>query len=252
MRIVIDSLIGLMLVAALAVAWFMYRGEQRNQQEIDTVRLALGELDEKTDYHTALESAEQGRDALIVQIQEAWFGEAKPVNVLLDASHPWIDLAPPGDLGVHPPDPVVTRPDQAGFWYNPTVGVFRARVIPQASEAKTLDLYNQVNATILPEFDPLPDHSRTPIAHGTDKAPALQYASMANRTWAKFPADGDSNTSIHRSNESSISIDAPVESQSPDSPSDEPVEQTGLESAEVVESPDQKIQSNQRRPKLGH
>ena len=185
MRIVIDSLIGLMLVAVVAVAVVLHLGAREEEQAVEQVRSAIEQLKEQTAYQSTLQSAVQGRDMLIVHIDEDWFGKTKPINALLGEDNPWIDLAPPGDLGVHPPDPVVTGPGQAGFWYNPTVGVFRARVLPQASEAKTLELYNKVNSTVLPEFDPLPDQTRTPIAHVPGKAPALLYASMANRTWTR-------------------------------------------------------------------
>lgn len=185
MRIVIDSLIGLMLVGVVATALYLHHQEKQDEQTVAQVRDALSLLDEKTDYQTAVQSAMSGQDTLIVHIDPEWFGDATPQNSLLDDEHPWIDLAPPGDLGVHPPDPVVTGPKQAGFWYNPTVGVFRARVTPQASEAKTLALYNKVNDTVLPGFEQLPDPGRAPVAHVPGRAPAKRYASMANQTWSK-------------------------------------------------------------------
>jgi hypothetical protein len=102
-----------------------------------------------------------------------------PVNLLASADRPWIDLAPPGDLSSHPPDPLILDDQQASFWYNPTLDVFRARVAPQLSEAKTLELYNQVNGTALLAFEEAPDPSRRPMAHVPGQPPSRQYASLA-------------------------------------------------------------------------
>ncbi|MEO0475444.1 MAG: hypothetical protein AAF085_05635, partial [Planctomycetota bacterium] len=168
---------------------YLYNNRAQGEREVQTVQAALAQLDKQAAYHTTVQSAMAGRDVLLVHIHEQWFGEDVPANVLLEGERPWIDLAPPGDLGEHPPDPVVTGQDQAGFWYNPTTGTFRARVSPAASEALTLALYNEVNGTALGAFDVIPDTSRQPLAHTPGKTPAKQYASMANKTWSEARVD---------------------------------------------------------------
>lgn len=184
MRIVIDSLIVLMLVGVVIGALVMHNNSQTSERDVEEVRAALNRLNEQAAYHTAVQSAMAGHDTMLVHMHEEWFGEDLPVNVLLGEGHPWIDLAPPGDLSLHPPDPVATESSQAGFWYNPTTGTFRARVTPCANEAETLALYNQINDTALTGFEQMPDPSRKPIAHVLGSAPAQQYASLANQTWA--------------------------------------------------------------------
>jgi hypothetical protein len=72
------------------------------------------------------------------------------------ARQPWLDIAPPGDKSDHPSDPVITRGTQAGFWYNPNRGLFRARVAPQFNEEDTLELYNRLNNSNLRAL-PQPD-----------------------------------------------------------------------------------------------
>lgn len=185
MRIVIDSLIGLMLIAVLVGVVVLNRGRERDERDVAAVQSALERLHEQAAYHNTVQSAMAGHQTLLVHIHEEWFGGDRPSNVLLDDSHPWIDLAPPGDLGTHPPDPVATEPGQAGFWYNPTTGVFRARVTPRDSEALTLALYNQINGTSLEAFEQIPDPARKPVAHQLGLTPATQYASMANLTWTE-------------------------------------------------------------------
>lgn len=189
MRIVIDIMIGLMLIAVVAGGLYLYNSREHDERQTETVRAALQQLQEQSAYHTAVQSAMAGQDVLLVHLHEEWFGEHVPTNVLLDSDRPWIDLAPPGDLGHHPPDPVATSQTQAGFWYNPTTGTFRARVSPAASEALTLALYNDINGTALPNFDSIPDTTRKPLAHIPGTTPARQYASMANKTWSETPVE---------------------------------------------------------------
>lgn len=185
MRIVIDIMIGLMLIAVVAGGLYLYNSNTHGEEQAQTVRAALQRLQKQAAYHTTVQSAVAGQEVLLVHLHREWFGEDVPTNVLLDGDRPWIDLAPPGDLGAHPPDPIISNENQAGFWYNPTTGTFRARVSPAASEALTLALYNEVNGTALPEFDTIPDTTRQPMAHVLGQTPARQYASMANKTWSE-------------------------------------------------------------------
>lgn len=196
MRIVIDIMIGLMLVGVVAGGLYLYNNQAEDEREVETVRSALQQLQEQAAYHQTVQSAMADRDVLLVHLHAEWFGEDVPTNVLLSDDRPWIDLAPPGDLGTHPPDPVVYDENQAGFWYNPTTGTFRARVSPATSEAQTLALYNEVNGTALEAFEQIPDPSRQPLAHTPGTTPAKQYASMANKTWSEPVAEETLDTDL--------------------------------------------------------
>ena len=179
MRVIIDSLIVLMVLGVLGGVLYLNRQDEQNQQATADVIDALAQLHQQARHHTAIETAVAGRDTVVVQVMPRWFGEQLPTNVLAGDEQPWIDLAPPGDPGTHPPDPIITRLDQAGFWYNPTTGVFRARVRPQLSDRKTLDLYNQLNGTALTGFEQAPDPARQPLAYTPGITPATSYASPA-------------------------------------------------------------------------
>jgi len=212
MRIVIDSLIALMLVGVLVGVLVMHHNRQQSERDVAAVCSALDRLQEQAAYHTAVQSAMVGHDTMLVHLHEEWFGQDLPTNVLVGQAHPWIDLAPPGDRGQHPPDPVATEQGQAGFWYNPTTGTFRARVTPCSSEAETLALYNQINGTSLAAFEQMPDPSRRPIAHVLGSVPAQQYASLANQTWAapKPDADEDDEPLYVSPTQADLDAEAPV------------------------------------------
>ncbi len=154
MRLVFDVLILLMLAALLgAVVWVQHE-RHTEQQRIARVHDALAALSEGMRYEAAMRQAIDGVDGFPRAISPRWFPSGLPTNHLLPAEHPWIDVAPEGDRAEHPPDPIVDSAMQAGFWYNPSRGIFRARVPAQLSEAASIDLYNKVNHT---DLDAAPD-----------------------------------------------------------------------------------------------
>lgn len=180
MRLLIDSLIAVMLIGILAGVLLHHRAGQQAAARVQQACEALARLHEQVVYHAAL-TGEVGDPSFPNRVDRAWFPDGVPVNALAGASRPWIDSAPQGDKGQHPPDPVLDRPNQAGFWYNPASGIVRARVPRQITGQDTLDLYNHVNATALPRLPGDDDPARTPVApqpiairQMTEQAPAPQ------------------------------------------------------------------------------
>lgn len=167
MRLVIDSLIATMLVMLLAGVVWAHRTGRQIEESQQHVYDALAVLHEQTVYHGALGDAELSDTGFPQQIAPSWFGDRMPFNRFADARRPWIDVAPPGDMGEHPPDPIINEldRDQAGFWYNPNRGVFRARVPALTTDAETLALYNDVNNASLGDLPLQIDEARQPLAH---------------------------------------------------------------------------------------
>lgn len=168
MRWLIDLLIVVMLAAAVYGGWWVYTYQQRQATDLEQVHAALQRLHEQARYHRAMGRAEQelGLEPPPL-VSEQWFGPTLPTNpyALADGQgRPWLDIAPEGDFEPHPPDPVLTGADQAQFWFNPQLGVFRARVPAQASSRETRELYNTVNQTTLAT---LPDQTLTQQARLT-------------------------------------------------------------------------------------
>lgn len=166
MRLLIDSLIAIMLAGILAGLVMNHRHESAQLEQVRRVHQSLARLQEQVIYHGALEQADADRSAtgFPMQVSPMWFDNELPVNAMVPGRQPWMDLAPEGDMADHPPDPVVTGPTQASFWYNPNRGIVRARVQPRFSDHETLDLYNRLNGSSLPA---LPEHigpGRTPLA----------------------------------------------------------------------------------------
>jgi len=165
MRLAIDSLIALMLVAVLSGILLSHRQHTEQAVSVQGVQAALSELQTRTILHGALGETDVNEMGHPTQVSAMWFERGAPVNDLVPPEQPWIDFAPSGDFGHHPPDPVITKPTQAGFWYNPASGVFRARVLPQLSDAATLELYNKVNHASLDSLERDDRPHRQPIPH---------------------------------------------------------------------------------------
>ena len=141
------------------------------------VKAALTRLYERASYYGALEhSMRETGTPFPLAIDPEWFGSRLPVNTLLGGEHPWLDVAPPGDDAAHPPDPVATRPGQAGFWYNPARGVFRARVSPHLGDDEALALYNELNGTGLTELRRDADPARRPLVYLPGETSAASLA----------------------------------------------------------------------------
>lgn len=166
MRLLVDSLIALMLVAILAGVLWHYRGQQRLVDDYQFVHTALDRLHDQTLYHKAMDDVTLTEAGFPRKIQPGWFGTKLPVNVLVPTTHPWMDIAPAGDSSTDPPDPVITNPKQAGIWYNPNNGIFRARVTRQLSDEATLEMYNRLNGTSLSSLpDDTTPSTRAPLAY---------------------------------------------------------------------------------------
>lgn len=165
-RLIVDSLIAMMLVAILAAVLWHYRSEQRLMKDYHFIHTVLDQLHDQTLYHKALGDVKLNAEGFPTQISPKWFGDQLPVNIMVPLSHPWMDIAPPNDQNTNPPDAIITSSKQAGLWYNPNNGIFRARVAPQISDEATLKMYNRVNGTALAALpnanEPL--GSRAPLA----------------------------------------------------------------------------------------
>ena len=176
MRRVVDVAI---LTAVLAAAGLVWSSRPQRAVAADptvATQQALDRLYRRTSYRAALRQADAPEGADVTawpeRVLPEWFTGALPTNPLLpDAEdRPWLDLAPPGDDGAHPPDPVAYRPQQAQFWYNPRLGVFRARLSADLGENRALALYNRVHGVDLPQLPRHADPARTPRAHTTPTA----------------------------------------------------------------------------------
>ncbi|MBB6429977.1 hypothetical protein [Algisphaera agarilytica] len=190
MRRVVDIFVVLIVVAVVVFVVQSRPSPEDKAASVADVQHALERLYDRASYYGALDnSLETTRTLWPVAMMPEWFGDSLPANTLLpgvasESSHrvithprPWIDVAPPGDQSSHPPDPVAVRSDQAQFWYNPNVGLFRARVPAQLGEDEALALYNELNGVEVTQLERDTNPARTPLAYTPGNTPSATLAS---------------------------------------------------------------------------
>ena len=162
MRLATSLLIPVMVVLLVAGVIAYDHVQRQTRDRHSAVQQDLVRLRGQAAYRGAVRQTAVTKAGFPTIICEEWFaGEPLPTNILVPGPHPWLDVAPSGDMSEHPPDPIVFGPDQGGFWYNPNIGVVRARVPWDHSAAKALEMYNKLNFTSLTRL-PTADPSRRP------------------------------------------------------------------------------------------
>ena len=186
MRRVVDVTILTAVLAVVGLVWASRPGPAVAVDHTAATQQSLGRLYRRTAYHAALQQTQQPEESAgwpAVVLPE-WFTGELPQNPLLpDAdARPWLDVAPPGDEMPHPPDPVAYRPHQAQFWYNPNLGVFRARVSSTLGEKRALELYNRVHGVELAQLSRHADPDRAPLTYtpGQGLAPPAPLAAASS------------------------------------------------------------------------
>jgi hypothetical protein len=189
MRLLIDSMIVVMVLSIIG-GTVAYRQESTRQDlDLDTVCDGLDRFQTKLQFHSALwQAQEQAVGEYPPQVMPGWFDDRPPQNTLISTDRPWVDIAPLEDYNDQPPDPLATGPGQASFWYNPALGVVRARVPVQNTDRQTLELYNMVNGTSLSVLPCDRDPDRAPLAWNANRVTTGQHASPDGRTVGRVQA----------------------------------------------------------------
>ncbi len=148
MRTVIDTLIAVVLLGMLAgVGWYKLRGAEEDKR-VTVTQAALQLIHGQVLYHAGLGDVPLNKSGHPVSIDAGWF-ETEPTNACVEGEAPWMQVAQEAAYRQRHPKKIVADIDHAMFWYNPYLGVVRARVSAQISEQETVTLYNQVNGATL-------------------------------------------------------------------------------------------------------
>ena len=153
MRLVLDTLVALMLAAILVGLVFHTRTDRDEDQLRENTRLELIRFQQQISLQSALAKVERTERGYPITVDPGWFQGNLPVNSLLGPEHPWVEIASPEQKDLlHPQERVASHKGLAKFWYNPWLGVVRARVPVGMSDGASLDLYNYVNDASLPDL----------------------------------------------------------------------------------------------------
>lgn len=151
-------------VALACAGWMLVMhttGENVQRDTVKAARSAVVRLDQEIKVRSATSlSGPQGDIGAAVNghgwpttIEAKWFDGAPPINPLVPPNCPWIEVAGADDADLdNPRVRIVLDSRTAGFWYNPALGIVRARVAPTASDKRAIDLYNLVNHTAIDDI----------------------------------------------------------------------------------------------------
>lgn len=151
----IVDIFALLTVLAVVAAWWMTRGQIRPSSELEDTRLAVDTLRAQILLRSQSEPDILNDAGWPATIDPAWFGDDLPMNTLLSADRPWLEIASETQSGWKHPRPLYSIDRAAAmFWYNPATGTIRARTTLLPTDAETITEYNTVNGTSLTSSDP--------------------------------------------------------------------------------------------------
>ena len=153
MRLIIDSLVLLMILGILAGAVLHFRTKQDTEYKIEQARREVQRFSSQIKLQTAMGISELTPRGFPVTVDPEWFGGDLPTNPLLGRGHPWLEIARKSHRDLkHPVIKTASDHTIAQFWYNPYLGLLRARVPARSTDVATLKIYNRVNECRLPNL----------------------------------------------------------------------------------------------------
>lgn len=132
------------------IVWFVTYDNQRaaeQQAAVQTAR-AVRVIEQMIKFRATQSGIDLNERGFPITVSAEWFEQGAPVNVMLPANHPWLEIA--SDEEAELMQPTIRQavdPKVAGFWYNPHKGLVRARVPVMLSDLAATEVYNKVNGT---------------------------------------------------------------------------------------------------------
>ncbi len=150
MRTIVNILVVVMLAGILVGVMMIRSTNGIKQDQIRTARNEVRRFQRQITFQTTMAEVELTAEGYPVTADPNWFHGNLPQNPLIEVGHPWVEIAGRNERSLlHPLDVVVRDAAAAQFWYNPYQGIVRARVPADISDAKALEVYNQVNDSSL-------------------------------------------------------------------------------------------------------
>ncbi len=150
MRTLLNILAAVILVGILVGVVMIHSTAGIKQDQIRTARDEVRRFQRQITFQATMADVELTVDGYPVTADPNWFHGNLPQNPLIEAGHPWVEIAGRNERSLlHPLDVIVRDAAAAQFWYNPYKGIVRARVPADISDARALEFYNQVNDSSL-------------------------------------------------------------------------------------------------------
>jgi len=163
MRHVVNLVAVLVLAAIAAGVVIASRSGEHFQADVEQTRASVVKIADELVLRSQSGQADTNPRGWSETIVPAWFGGELPPNMLLDADRPWMEVASVEQADWQHPWPLFdTTGHDSAFWYNPALGIVRARVAMLATDEQTLAAYNRINNTALTSLgQPAPKRANT-------------------------------------------------------------------------------------------
>lgn len=159
MRTLLNILVVVMLAGILVGVVMIRSNKGIKQDQIRTARDEVRRFQRQITFQATIAEVELTAEGYPVTADPNSFHDNLPQNLLIEAGHPWVEIAGRNERSfLHPLDIVVHDAVAAQFWYNPYKGIVRARVPADISDAIALEVYNQVNDSSLGGVFSRPEH----------------------------------------------------------------------------------------------
>jgi hypothetical protein len=144
----------LMVLAMVVGGWWLWNWHttrsHAEERDIRHTQQSLQKLAQEIRLRAALGDVELNATGWPQTIDPAWFKGNTPHNMLIIPGAPWVEIARPEEEKLdHPTVRMSLDRATAGFWYNPSKGIVRARIGPTVSDERALALYNRINSARL-------------------------------------------------------------------------------------------------------
>jgi hypothetical protein len=148
LRRAVDVSTVLAAVALVAIMGSHFSGQFKHDRQIAAVQDGLRQFDQVLSMRAATKDTSMTGKGFPTTIDPAWFTGSPPRNELVTSERPWLEICPATEASLKNPSVrVATDWHTAAFWYNPYLGIVRARVPYDISDERAKNLYNQVNGT---------------------------------------------------------------------------------------------------------
>lgn len=147
MRWMLDA-VGLVLVLTMLVGVVYFKREaQQREAAIQRAGANRHRMELEVRYRSASRLGGLNARGWPKTVDAKWFDGFPPRNSLLPPDRPWVEIASIEQAGMRdPPVRMAVNENLAGFWYNPYLGIVRARVPVMVSDQEAVELYNRVNS----------------------------------------------------------------------------------------------------------
>lgn len=176
-RGVIEGLTVLAIAGLIGGMYYLKSEEDKATRQSDEVAAEVqrfrGELSLRAASGLATERNPRGWP---VTVDPKWFDDRPPRNDLLSSDRVWVEVAPEHHAKLqHPPVRIALDRTFASFWYNPYLGIVRARVPLMLSEEESLALYNKINSVSVESlYESAPSEPTESEAQGVSTAGAAE------------------------------------------------------------------------------